>query len=272
MDWYYSIGTTQNGPVTEEEIRRLASTGTISGDNLVWNDTMADWQPLHSTALFASVFASSSPAAPALPTTQSCTECGQSFPSQQLVTIHGASVCLRCKDTALQKLRQGVILGGIAWSEGKRLVIADNTSLPNLCVKCGCDAHDSRVKRKFYWHPPILALLILLNLLIFAIVALCVRKKLVADIGVCSACKSTRVKHLIIAWLLLLGGIAMGVAGAINEQTWGFICIPLVIISLLWFVLKTQLLRPTKIKDGYGWFVGAHPDFLKTLPPWQGLR
>ncbi len=49
MQWYYSKNGTPCGPVDDAEIRRLARSGEISQEDLLWNATMGDqWQPASS--------------------------------------------------------------------------------------------------------------------------------------------------------------------------------------------------------------------------------
>ena len=42
-EWFYSVGDTRQGPVTEDELKRLADDGTLKPSDLVWKDGMADW-------------------------------------------------------------------------------------------------------------------------------------------------------------------------------------------------------------------------------------
>ena len=271
MDWHYIIGATQHGPVSENELSRLAANGIITNDSLVWNESMADWQPLRSAALATAAPASGSQA------TATCVECGQTVPAQHLVSVSGAQVCPDCKDLALDKLRQEVrlregvrIVSGLAWRDGKKLVIADKAALPDVCVKCGESAGASRMRRKFYSHSGWLWLVLLVNW-IGVIVYLMLRKKVEGDIAVCENCKRSRLKHLLIAWSLLLGGVGVGVAGSAAEAAWGFagLGLGMFLVSLFWFILKTQLLRATKVKDGHAWLTGVHERCLQTLPPWD---
>jgi len=45
MNWYYAVGSQQQGPVTEDQLHALAKDGVVTGDTLVWRDGMANWQP-----------------------------------------------------------------------------------------------------------------------------------------------------------------------------------------------------------------------------------
>jgi len=46
MNWFYSEGGAQKGPIDDAAFRALVSNGTIRPDSLVWHEGMADWKPL----------------------------------------------------------------------------------------------------------------------------------------------------------------------------------------------------------------------------------
>lgn len=46
MNWYYSDGGKQIGPVDETELNRMVTIGAVRSDTLVWHDGLASWQPL----------------------------------------------------------------------------------------------------------------------------------------------------------------------------------------------------------------------------------
>lgn len=46
--WYYAINGSQQGPVTEDELRRIESTGAINSLTLVWCAEMSNWTALGS--------------------------------------------------------------------------------------------------------------------------------------------------------------------------------------------------------------------------------
>lgn len=45
MNWYYADKQQQIGPVSEADFQRLVSTGTITPQTLVWNESMPAWKP-----------------------------------------------------------------------------------------------------------------------------------------------------------------------------------------------------------------------------------
>jgi uncharacterized RDD family membrane protein YckC len=46
MNWHYSDGGKQVGPVDETELNRLVTVGTVRSDTLVWHEGLTSWQPL----------------------------------------------------------------------------------------------------------------------------------------------------------------------------------------------------------------------------------
>jgi hypothetical protein len=72
LSWYYSQEDQRLGPVSEEELKRLAGEGTITPMTRVWKDGMADWQPWGSvvTAMF--------------PDSILCHACNRPFPKDDL--------------------------------------------------------------------------------------------------------------------------------------------------------------------------------------------
>ncbi len=88
MNWYYSQNGQQLGPVPEQELTRLAATGAINANSLVWHDGLADWQPL-GTAFPAAL--------------------GQA--SAEVPQIGGYAIPAERKDLVVQQMREGVITG-----------------------------------------------------------------------------------------------------------------------------------------------------------------
>ncbi|MCG8585073.1 MAG: DUF4339 domain-containing protein [Pirellulales bacterium] len=43
--WHYTVGDDQFGPVTNDELKRLATAGTIKPTDQVWKEGMDDWMP-----------------------------------------------------------------------------------------------------------------------------------------------------------------------------------------------------------------------------------
>ncbi|MBV9462607.1 MAG: RDD family protein [Verrucomicrobiae bacterium] len=104
MDWYYEKDGQQAGPVGDPELQSLLRSGRISPATLVWNQTMASWEP-YSKAI--------SGAAPSDPSQVRCAECGMFFPRGDVISYSGAFVCAACKPAFFQKVKEGVAVGGM---------------------------------------------------------------------------------------------------------------------------------------------------------------
>jgi hypothetical protein len=63
--WYFMKDGLQNGPVPEEQVRRMALDGSLKREDLVWSDGMASWLPASDVGVFE--FPALPPAPPAPP-------------------------------------------------------------------------------------------------------------------------------------------------------------------------------------------------------------
>ena len=100
MDWFYSESGQQRGPVSAEELAGLVSQGVIRADTLVWREGMASWQPYSQVS------------DPALPAAQAakvvCSQCGRTFEADQTFRHGELDVCVECKPSYLQRVKEGV--------------------------------------------------------------------------------------------------------------------------------------------------------------------
>jgi uncharacterized RDD family membrane protein YckC len=105
MDWFYAESGRQVGPIDETSFQALVTAGLVRDDTLVWRAGMANWLP------YQSVRPSAVPPAIDGDTGASmrfCSECGKSFPPDQLVAFGSSLVCAACKPLYAQKLLEGV--------------------------------------------------------------------------------------------------------------------------------------------------------------------
>ncbi len=112
MDWYYADGKNKVGPISKEELRSLVQAKKISSKTLVWRQGMKDWQELgklakkkesrpqqlHETAATGQAV---------------CSECGRTFPNEEMISFENAKVCAGCKPAFIQKIKEGVSVAGI---------------------------------------------------------------------------------------------------------------------------------------------------------------
>jgi hypothetical protein len=157
-----------------------------------------------------------------------------------------------------------------ATRDGKILVVPRGSAFPANCVKCGEPA-ERPWRKKFYWHHPALYLMVIFpGLLIYAIVAMVVRKSIELSVPLCDVHQSERKRYIIIGTILLLGCIPAGVIAETELHLFdgaGFIVGTLMFFAGCIFLARINPIRPKKIDEFGAEFTGASEEFLKLLPP-----
>jgi hypothetical protein len=165
--------------------------------------------------------------------------------------------------SALPIVRQGLQLIVPAPPPGQPAI------LPPLCIKCGAPADGKPVERTIYWHHPAVYLLILAGLLIYAIVAIVVRKSIKVRMPLCARHAQRRSIAVTLAWVLPLVGIADAIILPQFDVDGGIVAlitIVLVVTGLvLWGVVSSPL-RPKSIDQYRGIFTGCCQIFLEQFP------
>lgn len=166
-----------------------------------------------------------------------------------------------------------VVLDGDCWREGSVLVVRAECKLPSRCIKCNAPALEPVKHRRYYWHTPAWYLLILLNLLIYAVVAATVRKHTRVGAGLCERHLRRRRIGLGIAWASVPVGMALMFAGVDMERGWVILAGALIMLGLLIGGLgMARILTPSHIGPVYARFKGCGSEFLATLPTYVGGR
>lgn len=281
MNWYYERNGTPVGPVTDAQLEAARSGGEIDTRTRLWREGWPEWQDAGEVWPFGGGVLS--PPVPAqAPLSARCAECGA--PRADLAALGGALVCPACRPRALEKLREGVPIGtatlwnsGSAgpWRDGKALVLSRDALLPECCVKCGAPPA-MHLNRKLAWHHPAVYLTILVNLFVYIVVALLVRKTAKVRVPVCAACNARRVRNIIIGTVTFILSLVMYGFGISNVNTDADLSTALLIggtvlilFSLFW-ALSIQLVTARKINDRFVWINKAGKNLLDTLPQWPG--
>ena len=270
MPWYYAQEGQRIGPVSDEDLTRLAQDNVVTPSTLVWRHGMTEWQPWGTVVVSA------------LPESALCQGCNRPFLKDDLVSIQGVMVCGTCKPVQLQRVREGAFplgSGGASpsFGSGKRMIIALNNPLPSRCVCCNAPA--SGVKRRtFYWYPPWVYALILLSPLILILVSLVVRRTVRIDIPLCDEHQAKRRKRLGIGWawgLASLLGMVLAVVLMNNNQggVGGFLILTSfisVVGALIVGQRTASILSVHRIGKETATFNRVSPEFIASLPPWPG--
>lgn len=114
MNWYYVQDSDRVGPVDDGEFERLIAAGRVQPETLVWNETLPGWTPLRDARPGTAV-AAAPPAPSAAPIdpgsgapVSTCSQCGRSFTSDQLMHFEGRTICFNCKPLFVAQMKEGI--------------------------------------------------------------------------------------------------------------------------------------------------------------------
>ncbi|MCD6050616.1 MAG: hypothetical protein K0Q55_2019 [Verrucomicrobia bacterium] len=267
MEWYYAKDKVQKGPVDQKQLRALLATGEIDASTLIWRDGMADWQP------FGKAMPTMVP--PKLPDGQSghaCSRCGKIHLEGDLIKFEGHLICSLCKPFVFQQFKEtGRIVFGSLWRSGKILVMTPDADLPDFCVKCNAPATGQRLKRNLFWHNPLLYLLILINLIIYAIAASLSGKKASIHIGLCDRHRKNRWIAMACGWgSFALGILIIAVSGSMESWVMFFLGLTVLLVGIIAGVSLSAVVSAKKITAGHLFVKGVCPEYLARLPEWTG--
>lgn len=157
--------------------------------------------------------------------------------------------------------------GGGVWRDGRTLIMHKTARLPDCCIKCGVQANGCHLRKKLSWHHPALALLILVGILVYVIVALVVRKSATVEISLCEDHLRKHRIAVIVSWLIFLAGFAFIVL-AIAAESGGsaLFGVLLIFASAISAATWAKVVTVKKIDDYFVWLRGIDESFLTMLP------
>ena len=156
------------------------------------------------------------------------------------------------------------------WRSKALLVMTKHAALPNRCIKCNAPT-DDRLKRKLQWHPPALYLLILISILVYAIVAMVVRKTATVHVGLCNEHRESRKLSMIITVFLVVVAALSAIAG-VQFETPGLVlaAVAFVLGAAIYGSISLRVVVPTKIDEHFVWIKGVNTSYLQEFPEWNG--
>ena len=157
------------------------------------------------------------------------------------------------------------------WRQKSTLVMDKNATLPPRCVKCSEPVVAADFERKLRWHHPAIYLIVLVNWLIYVIVALCVRKRATIYVGLCPTHRTKRRTALMLTWALVAIGFALIFAGLSGDMPGlaGLGGLNL-LGALIYAAVAVPLVRVKKIDEHFIWLKGVDESYLAQLPEWRG--
>lgn len=162
---------------------------------------------------------------------------------------------------------EGDAEAGISW-DGATLVVQRGASMPtDRCVRCGRPADGRPIRRKLQWHHPAIYLALLVNVLVYLVIALVLTKRMTLEFGICAEDRSKRFQAMTILSLMALAGPLISVAlcvGLGTEEVAGVSALVgggILLAALVGLVLcqgSINLVRPTRIDDREARLTGVH--------------
>lgn len=158
------------------------------------------------------------------------------------------------------------------WRQGNLLVMHKMAVLPDVCIKSNQPADGYRLKRKLSHHHPAIVLAVLVNVLLYIILAAIMAKRATVMIGLSPQWRAIRKRRMAISWMGSLIGLGMLIFGLVtldgpqrNDGTGGILVL-LGIVGMIGFLLYgligARMISAKKIDDDHVYIKGAHPDFL----------
>ena len=158
--------------------------------------------------------------------------------------------------------------------QGSQLILpnpgpAQAAVLPPFCVRCNAPSNGKPLTKTLYWHHPALYLVILAGVIIYAIVALIVRKTMKVQVPLCPHHAQRRGTAVMLSWLMPLIGIADVIVLPRFGVDMGFavlLMFALVLAGLITWVIVSTPIRPKLIDQYRGIFTGFCEEFLQRFP------
>jgi hypothetical protein len=151
--------------------------------------------------------------------------------------------------------------------EGPYLVTGSEVTLPPRCVKCNAPVDGALKRKRYYWHHPLIFGLIVLNLLLYAIVAIIVRKRATVTFGLCDVHRRKRAGAILGGVLGIFAAIAIMVVGIGQQQPLlALVGIAGIVASIVVASVLGRALLPTRIDKVSAQFKGCGEAFLASLP------
>lgn len=153
------------------------------------------------------------------------------------------------------------------WRDGKNLVLLPDSDFPDRCVKCNDPATPPSRRYKLYWHSAWWYLLILVNILIYLVAALVVRKRAEVEVGLCERHQRRVLTGRSIGWggfAALLGATVLAVA-----FQWDWLLGLSALLLLPWALatlLTLRIVYPARIDKELVRLKGCGEEFLASLP------
>ncbi len=241
--FYEWQGATQ-GPVPPEQLAEMLRARQIPPETLVWRRGFPEWRLASSVGELGAASAVPPPVVPGV-----------------------AASALFAAAAAPTGEPERV------WAEGPVLVTERFAELPDRCLKCNAPAAGFRKKLTLRWHKPGWYLLVLLNIIVYAIVASFVSNKAELRIALCPQHRSRHRTMVGAAWGAVLVPLVVFFFGLAQESGGATVIgLLLFLAGIVFAIVATRIATPQRIDEHFAWVKGAGAPFLASLPRWRGYE
>jgi len=188
-----------------------------------------------------------------------CMKCGAPLAGQ---SVSAAGAAVAAAPAALAGARR----------VGAQFVVPrSGAPLPPNCVKCGKPTQDT-MNKTYWWHNPLIYLVVLISPVIYVIVALIVRKSCKLSVPVCEEHRSSYKTKRWVGGILMLASIPLWIAiAAIGNGSDDAMGIGVLVFFLAFFVglivfAVASIVKPSNMDEQTATFKGAGESFLQLLP------
>lgn len=164
----------------------------------------------------------------------------------------------------------GTSSGQLVWRFEKIVIMARDGQLPERCVKCNEPADEPTKSRKVYWHHPGYYILLLINMILYVVVALIARKTAEVNPGLCARHKQRRATGIWLGWgSFVFGFITIGIAFGNQHPGLGLLLMLLMIGLIITSMFMSRIVYAKRIDDKYVQLKGCGAPFLDDLPEFR---
>jgi uncharacterized membrane protein YgcG len=167
-------------------------------------------------------------------------------------------------------LAPGGFAGVGAWQEqGQVVLFSSGAVLPDRCAVCNAPGKH-RVSKTFYWHEPWLYVLIFAGWIVYAIVAMILRKSANVEYWLCDEHRQRRTLGLVLVWTgFIVPFVGMLVAAGASSGALLVVCLVAMIALPIVGALLARGVRPARIDDAQVRLKAGAP-FVASLPESPG--
>lgn len=153
------------------------------------------------------------------------------------------------------------------WRAGRHLVMSKDAVLPHRCIRCNRPAA-VRLDRKLQWHRPLVYLALLMNLIVYVIIAVIARKKARIEVSLCDGHDRARKTWMMVGWAIILGALVLFTAGVAGNglEVLALLAPLLILVGIVIVLFGSQPILPKRIDDHHVWLRNVSPEMLAELP------